>query len=74
MNRARKAVEDGNGRQLIEDLIREQRRLGLNDKKSVYEVLALLEAYRLDDEHVALVLIRHLKDWVKDYASSLPSG
>jgi hypothetical protein len=72
MNRAQKAVETGHGRQLIDDLICEQKRLGLNDRKSVYEVLTLLELYREEDEHGALVLIRHLKDWVKDYASRLP--
>ena len=73
MNEARKAVEDGTGRQFIDGLIREQKLLGLSDRKSVFEVLGLLDLYCQEDERVALDLIRHLRCWIRDNAARVPS-
>ena len=64
MQEASEAIAEGRGFQLIADMMGEFRRSGLTEKEAVHEMVAILDAYQKEEEQNALILIKHLREWM----------
>ncbi len=64
MNTATIAVANGKGLQFIHDLIEHNIAQGCSERVAVFETLSLLDQYQKHDAEAALVLIKHLREWI----------
>ena len=64
MEHATQAIAEGKGFQLIADLMEKFLNSGLSERESVHEVVVILDLYQREDEKSALILIRHLKEYM----------
>jgi hypothetical protein len=64
MEHASQAIAEGKGFQLIADLIETLLKSGLSERASVHEVVLILDHLQRKDEESALILIKHLKQYM----------
>ncbi len=64
MKTATAAFVNGKGLQFIDELIEHKVALGCSERQAVSQTLDLLDRYQKHDEEGALILIKHLKEWI----------
>lgn len=69
LNNASQAISDGRGFQLIADVMEDFRRSGLTEKEAVHEMVMVLDVFQENNEESALVLIKHLREWMDERVS-----
>ena len=64
MENASREIAEGKGFQLIAGLIEKFLNSRLSERESVHQIVLILDSYESENEKSALILIKHLKEYM----------